>query len=85
MPVVAGGLFDPCALTTPDSWQWFSEAGPTIAPALRNEVTLRSVEMLAKYEPGIYLPRVSPTALLMIVGADDHLTARATGTTRMNC
>ncbi len=29
----------PCALPTPDSWQWFTETGRTRAPAWRNEVT----------------------------------------------
>ncbi|MGE0728581.1 MAG: alpha/beta hydrolase [Acidimicrobiia bacterium] len=74
VPVVAEGMFDPCALPTPDSWQWFTEAGRTIAPSWRNEVTLRSVEMLTEYEPGVYVPRISPTPLLMVIGARDHLT-----------
>lgn len=73
VPVVAEGTFDPCALPTPDSWAWFSEAGRTIAPSWRNEVTLRSVEMLSEYEPGIYVGRISPTPLLMVVAAGDHL------------
>ncbi|MGH3291446.1 MAG: hypothetical protein ACRDP7_06545 [Trebonia sp.] len=34
-------------------------AGPF--PAWRNEVTLRSVGMFTEYEPGIYLPFISPT------------------------
>jgi fermentation-respiration switch protein FrsA (DUF1100 family) len=74
VPVVAEGMFDPCALPTPDSWEWFTEAGRTVAPAWRNEVTLRSVEMLTEYEPGIYIDRISPTPLLMVVAAGDHLT-----------
>ena len=44
------------------------------APAWRNEVTLRSVEMLTEYEPGSYIERVPPTPLLRLVGAGDHLT-----------
>ena len=43
-------------------------------PAWRNEVTLRSVEMLTEYEPGVYIDRISPTPLLMVIGAGDHLT-----------
>lgn len=74
VPVVAEGLFDPCALPTPDSWLWFTELGRTVAPSWRNEVTLRSVEMLTEYEPGVYVERISPTPLLMVVGAQDHLT-----------
>ena len=45
----------------------------TRAPAWRNEVTLRSVEMFSEYEPGGYLPWVSPTPLLMVVAVRDHL------------
>jgi fermentation-respiration switch protein FrsA (DUF1100 family) len=74
IPVVAEDPFAPCALPTPDSWQWFSEAGRTIAPSWRNEVTLRSVEMFTEYEPGTYLPWISPTPLLMVVAREDHLT-----------
>ena len=36
--------------------------------------TLRSVEMFWEYEPGHYLPWISPTPLLMVVAAGDHLT-----------
>jgi uncharacterized protein len=64
----------PCALPTPDSFSWFTEMGNTVAPAWRNEVTLRSVEMLMEYEPAAYLPQISPTPLLMIIGKRDHLT-----------
>ncbi len=64
----------PCALPTPDSWQWFTETGRTRAPAWRNEVTLRSVEMLMEYEPWVYIDRIAPTPLLMAVAANDVLT-----------
>ena len=64
----------PCALPTPDSWQWFTETGRTRAPAWRNEVTLRSLEMLMEYEPWVYIDRVAPTPLLMVVAANDVLT-----------
>jgi fermentation-respiration switch protein FrsA (DUF1100 family) len=64
----------PCALPTPDSFQWFTETAKLRAPAWRNEVTLRSVEMFTEYEPGAYIEYVSPTPLLMVVAAGDHLT-----------
>src|SRR5580704_16682517 len=50
VPVVDEDPLAPCALPTPDSWSWFSETGMDPAPAWRNEVTLRSVEMFAGYE-----------------------------------
>src|SRR5712691_7683598 len=63
VPVVDKDPFAPSALPTPDSWEWFSQTGDTLAPAWRNEVTLRSVEMFTEYEPGVYLPWISPTPL----------------------
>jgi uncharacterized protein len=73
IPVVDEDPLGPSALPTPDSWQWFTETGKNLAPAWRNEVTLRSVEMFTEYEPASYLPYVSPTPLLMLVAFGDHL------------
>jgi fermentation-respiration switch protein FrsA (DUF1100 family) len=74
VPVVAEDPLAPSALPTPDSWTWFTETGKTRAPAWRNEVTLRTVEMLGEYEPIGYMGRISPTPLLMLVAREDHLT-----------
>ena len=73
IPVVDPDPMAQSALPTPDSWEWFSRTGKDRAPAWRNEVTLRSVEMLMEYEPGSYVERISPTPLLMVVAAGDHL------------
>ncbi|MFI5065797.1 MAG: alpha/beta hydrolase [Streptosporangiales bacterium] len=73
VPVVDADPLAPSALPTPDSWEWFTETGKERAPAWRNEVTLRSVEMFTEYEPVSYLPYVSPTPLLMLVASGDHL------------
>lgn len=73
VPVVAEDPLAPSALPTADSWEWFTETGKTRAPAWKNEVTLRSVEMFTEYEPGSYLPYISPTPLLMMPAAGDHL------------
>ena len=74
VPVVNDDPLGPAALPTPDSFEWFTATGQSRAPAWRNEVTLRSVELLTEYEPGIYIERISPTPLMMVVGAADHLT-----------
>lgn len=71
--VVSADPAAPAALPTEDSYKWFTETGATRAPAWKNEVTLRTLEMLMEYEPGTYIERVSPTPLLMIVAAGDHL------------
>ena len=73
VPVVDEDPLAPSALPTPDSWQWFTETGKNLAPAWRNEVTLRRVEMFTEYEPASYLPYISPTPLLMLVAFGDHL------------
>jgi uncharacterized protein len=74
VPVVAEDPLAPSALPTPDSWSWFTETGKTRAPSWKNEVTLRTVEMLGEYEPAAYIARISPTPLLMVVAREDHLT-----------
>jgi uncharacterized protein len=74
VPVVDADPMATSALPTPDSWAWFSETARTRAPAWRNEVTLRSVEMFWEYEPGAWIQWVSPTPLLMVVAEGDHLT-----------
>ncbi|MBV9771842.1 MAG: alpha/beta hydrolase [Bryobacterales bacterium] len=53
--------------------EWFLRSSKC-APNWRNEVTLRSVEFARAYEPGIYVPFISPTPLLMIVGRSDSIT-----------
>jgi fermentation-respiration switch protein FrsA (DUF1100 family) len=73
LPVVAPEG-EPCALPTADSYEWFTTSGAERAPMWVNECTLRSVEMFWEYEPGTYLPWISPTPLLMVVAAGDHLT-----------
>lgn len=74
VPVVAEDPLAPSALPTPDSWTWFTETGKTRAPNWRNEVTLRSVEMLAEYNPIDYIGQISPTPLLLLPAHNDVLT-----------
>ncbi len=63
-----------CALPTADTHDFF--LGPILdrATTWTNSVTLRSVEMFLDYEPGAYLPLITPTPLMMVVAAGDHLT-----------
>lgn len=74
IPVVAQNPLDASALPTADSWEWFTGTHAKRAPSWKNEVTLRSVEMFTEYEPGSYIPFISPTPLLMVVALGDHLT-----------
>ncbi len=74
VPVVQQDPLAPSALPTPDSYAWFTQTHELRAPSWRNEVTLRSVEMLAEYEPITYLPFISPTPLLLLPAGNDVLT-----------
>lgn len=40
----------------------------------RNEMTLRSLELYASYEPGVYIDRIAPTPLLVIAMTEDTVT-----------
>lgn len=73
LPVVAEDPSAPCALPTEDSLQFFEGVYESRAPSLRNEVTLRSIEMFWEYEPGWYISRICPTPFMMAVAAGDHL------------
>lgn len=74
IPVVSENPAGPAALPTADSWTFFTETARTRAPAWKNEVTLRSVEMFVEYEPGSYISHISPTPLMLVVALGDHLT-----------
>jgi fermentation-respiration switch protein FrsA (DUF1100 family) len=47
---------------------------PIPAGLWENEITLRSTRAARMYEPGIWISRVSPTPLLLVVARDDKLT-----------
>jgi dienelactone hydrolase len=71
VPVVDQNPLVPSAVPTADAYEWFTETRESRAPLWRNETTLRSVEMTSEYEPGTYLPWISPTPLLMCVAEND--------------
>lgn len=77
MPVASADPGDLCATPGERSWTWLS-AMARKAPNWRNEVTLRSIENLSEYEPGLFIRRVAPTPLLMLIATDDALTAAET-------
>ncbi|WP_265110596.1 alpha/beta hydrolase [Halosolutus halophilus] len=73
VPVVSEDLLGEAALPTQDSYEWFTETKEKRAPNWENEVTLRTIEMLAEYAPIDYVEQISPTPLLLIVAAEDDL------------
>lgn len=75
IPVIAENEGDPAVLPTADSRAFFQSLPPERAVNWRNEVTLRSVELFATYEPGFFAPLISPTPVLIAAARDDVLTA----------
>jgi pimeloyl-ACP methyl ester carboxylesterase len=73
LPVVHENPLEQSALPTADSYAFFTEAQSSRAPAWRNEVTLRSLELFRGYEPGSFLHLIAPTPLLMVVAPLDRL------------
>ncbi len=73
VPVVAPEG-DPSALPTPESYEWFTHAGETVAPSWRNEVSLESMEAFLEYDPAGNIHLISPTPLLVVVAEKDTLT-----------
>jgi fermentation-respiration switch protein FrsA (DUF1100 family) len=53
---------------------WYVNVEPSRRHAWRNEITLRSLELYAEYEPGEYVDRISPTPLMMILADRDTIT-----------
>jgi len=47
---------------------------PIPAGLWENEITLRSTRAARMYEPGLWISRVSPTPLLLVVAREDKLT-----------
>lgn len=68
IPVVTrdGGVSS--ALPSREAWVWANENN---VPSWRNEITLRSMELLCEYEPGSYIQWISPTPLLLLVSLGD--------------
>ncbi len=73
MRPIAGEAADHPLYPHGEARDYFADAAQS-APAWRNEVTLRSMEFARGYEPGIYVPFISPTPLQMIVGLKDSIT-----------
>lgn len=73
VPAVAEDLLGDAVMPTQAAYEWFTETAEERAPAWENEVTLRSIELLAQYNPIDYVKRISPTPLLMVVAEEDHL------------
>ncbi|MCA1844670.1 MAG: alpha/beta fold hydrolase [Actinobacteria bacterium] len=75
IPVVHPDPLAPSGIPTADAHEFFTRIQAETTTTWKNEVTLRSMELLRSHEAGIYLPLISPTPLLMIVAPMDRLAA----------
>jgi fermentation-respiration switch protein FrsA (DUF1100 family) len=57
------------------TWDWVQATGT--AAIYPNEITLRSLELVASYEPQDYVARIAPTPLLMVLATKDTQTPYA--------
>lgn len=73
MPIITDDPTTPAVLPTRDAWD-FTQSILHEAPTWKNEVTVRSMELSGAFEPALYVSRISPRPLLMIVGKNDLLT-----------
>jgi hypothetical protein len=74
VPMIARDPAADAALPNVEVYDWYQTIEPWRLENWRNEVTLRSIEMWWEYEPGAYIDRMSPTPMLMVIGAQDALT-----------
>jgi dienelactone hydrolase len=70
--VVSADPSVPAAYRSADAIEFYLQ--PVPADLWENEVTLRSTRAARLYEPGIWISRVSPTPLLLVVASDDKVT-----------
>lgn len=71
IPVVPDQPMGQGALSTADSISFFKST--TRIGKWRNEVTLRSIEYMTEYSPGLYVDRISPTPFMLVVALRDVL------------
>ena len=70
--VVSGDPSVAAAYRSQDAIDFYLHAIP--AGFWQNEIALRSTRAARMYEPGLWISRVSPTPLLLVVARDDQLT-----------
>jgi fermentation-respiration switch protein FrsA (DUF1100 family) len=71
LPVVTPDPMSQALMAATETHDWFTKTAADHAPNWKNEVTVRSFELIAEWDPGATIDRISPTPLLMIVTSGD--------------
>jgi fermentation-respiration switch protein FrsA (DUF1100 family) len=71
---VVGLPDEACALPGDDGYAYFTSTG---GPTWKNEITLSSLELARAHEPALWIERIAPRPLLMIVADNDLVTPTA--------
>jgi fermentation-respiration switch protein FrsA (DUF1100 family) len=71
---VVGRPDEPCALPGADGYAYFTTTG---GPTWNNQITLSSLELARAHEPALWIGRIAPRPLLMIVAEQDLVTPTA--------
>ena len=77
LPAVSPDPMEQAMMPATEAYEWFTKTSADRAPNWKNELTARSLEMSAEYNPGSYIAQISPTPLLMIVADKDVVTPYA--------
>lgn len=70
IPVVSDNPFGEAVMPMAEANAYYT-ANASPEPSWRNELTVRSIELIGEYDPSSHISRVSPTPLLMIVARYD--------------
>lgn len=73
VPMISDDPAAMVALPDRETYDWYQTIEPERLEGWRNEVTVRSIEMLWGYEPGFFIHKVSPAPLMMVVMSGDVL------------
>lgn len=74
IPVAHPDPLVPASLPSADAWAFFEEWMPKVKGKWENKVTVRTLEACRAYDPSLFIARISPTPLLMVVAEKDCVT-----------
>jgi len=74
VPVTHSDPLVPSSLPSADSFAFFTKWEAKLEGKWKNEITLRSLEACRGYDPSLFINRISPTPLLMVVAENDGVT-----------